>query len=250
MNLLRSRQKQAYSYNPIDLAAREVRLIRIGSSSPFSKSTVNISLHAVSLENSPPFAVVSYVPDKSKVTEAVICDDLILQVPQKVDKSLRSLRDHNTFGVEFFWIDYISIDQLSIEERERKSELMRSIYLRAELNIGWLDIATTNLSPAVKFATQVARIAPTVCIPPSTEGEMSLLQNDQKISADAISMFTSKYRPLLESLSHMSISRYVRLQCRRQFNRATGGGVMGRPNLERDVLQGIDRTIRCEYFCE
>lgn len=188
-----SYDESPHAYRP--LAENEIRLMQILPARP--KDTIRIATRHVCLDEKPRYAFVSYVwGDASLEQWPIVCNGSSMSVLPRVARILESLRDNNAYGIEWYWMDFICINQSDRVEKREQVGLLPTICLRAQLTIGWTNVEMTETT--ANFLAQVATIAPAAY---SRESCASILQGHTYVAAGDLERFESQYGALLVRLS-------------------------------------------------
>jgi hypothetical protein len=143
-----------YSTHPLHLGiSANIRLIEVlAAGSADDSSPVSCKLHVVPLDDNPVYIALSYVWGNASVTKTILLDG----EPFVVRENLWNFLNHwkattaDTKHVNScLWIDAISIDQGSIQERNHQVAIMGRIYSEAEMVIAWLGTGPPALADAL-----------------------------------------------------------------------------------------------------
>jgi hypothetical protein len=143
-----------YSTHPLHLGtSTNIRLIEVlAAASPDDSSPVSCKLHVVSLDYSPVYIALSYVWGNASVTKTILLDG----EPFVVRENLWNFLNHwqatsadTKYKNSCLWIDAISIDQGSIQERNHQVAIMGRIYSEADMVIAWLGTGPPALADAL-----------------------------------------------------------------------------------------------------
>ncbi|QDS71571.1 hypothetical protein FKW77_005934 [Venturia effusa] len=118
----------AYSTTPLDLLAREIRLLYIQPG--VWEDEIFCSLSAVPLEAEPRYDALSYAWGDSNITLPVMINNSPFKVTTTVWSALRRLRQKRDTRV--IWIDQICIDQGNDAEKTHQVNMMAEIYKSAQ----------------------------------------------------------------------------------------------------------------------
>ena len=117
-------------------------------------SPISCELSEVSLDDTPQYSALSYTWDCQERSCQIHCSHRKLPVTPNCLAALRQLRDNDQ--VQTLWIDSISIDQTSLEERSQQVALMGEIYKQASRVIVWLGEYNDGIAKAFKCIADMA----------------------------------------------------------------------------------------------
>lgn len=137
--------RQLYENRPINLHEDETRIVTIQPGK--ADQDVRCALSVISLRDKVPEAL-SYACGYPCEMVSIEVDGVQLQVTTKLDAALRRLRLEN--NPRSIWIDAISIDQTSNQERNHQVARMDQVYSQAEKVTVWLGYSEVA---ATAFAT-------------------------------------------------------------------------------------------------
>jgi hypothetical protein len=124
-----------YTYEPLDLAGREIRLIEIQPSAQFS-AQVKCKVIKARLEDAPKYFALSYCWGDQTNPICIRLNGHMFPVGVNLYLALRRLRMRS--GPVVFWVNAICIDQANIQERGQQVSMMRAIYEGAQSVAIWL----------------------------------------------------------------------------------------------------------------
>jgi Heterokaryon incompatibility protein (HET) len=127
--------KNAYVYDNLNSSNKEIRLLLLKPSKS-SKAQIECSLVNVSLNDNPTFEALSYAWGNPTIVESILLDGQIFHVTSNALSALKGLRYKKQSRT--LWIDAISINQDSLEEREAQLQLMGTIYRKSSSVRVWL----------------------------------------------------------------------------------------------------------------
>lgn len=127
-----------YTTMPLEKARKEIRLIELFPGA--FDSDIKCSMSVASLLETPKYEALSYVWGDATRNETIVVNNQERQVTKNLAVALRYLRE-GTRGTEeprILWIDALSIDQSSDEEKAWQVAMMSSIYASCEKANVWL----------------------------------------------------------------------------------------------------------------
>jgi hypothetical protein len=135
----------SFKYKPLDVAAQEIRLVRLLPGSGQEPICCSLN-HAFLAHAASSYEALSYSWGDPKATLPISLDGTTFQVTENLESALRQLRledRHRTL-----WIDAICIDQANRKERECQVQLMGRLYTSARRVLVWLgdEIQDTGLA--------------------------------------------------------------------------------------------------------
>lgn len=144
-----------FQYHPLNDAKREYRLINIVNAD--QAESVEIELHTVSLDDPPPFAMISYTWGFAHDRTTIMCDGRPYLVPLKVADILHSLYHSPIDGVAYAWIDWLCMNQDDVEEKMSQVQLTPLLTRLAQVTIGWteIEISQSTLDFILQMAADV-----------------------------------------------------------------------------------------------
>jgi hypothetical protein len=125
----------SYTYEPLDLAVREIRLIEIQPSAQFS-SQVKCKIIKTRLEDAPEYLALSYCWGDQTNPICIRLDGHLFPVGINLYLALRRLRGKSI--ILRLWVDAVYIDQANTHERGHQVSMMRAIYEGALSVVVWL----------------------------------------------------------------------------------------------------------------
>ncbi|KAK4496509.1 hypothetical protein PRZ48_012489 [Zasmidium cellare] len=136
----------AATYQPLDPAKREIRLLIVDTSRLDEQDGVVCHLETVSLleDPCPSYEAISWCWGDQSRRGQIIVNDQIVDVSANAAEVLRRVAfDKNHPRV---WIDAVCINQADIVERGQQVSMMREVYSKAERVLAWLgeDEGTTE----------------------------------------------------------------------------------------------------------
>jgi hypothetical protein len=136
----------AFRYTPLDRSKQEIRLIQLLPPSPSShqpeSDTIKCTLEHVFLDDAPEYLALSYVWGTPNLSRETILNGASIAVTENLEVALRHLRPE--YSASRFWIDAISINQRDDDEKSWQIQMMRTIFTRAKMMIGWLGPASPD----------------------------------------------------------------------------------------------------------
>lgn len=143
-----------YTMMPLEKARKEIRLIAL-SPGAFDDD-IKCSLTVASLLETPKYEALSYVWGDATKTESILLNNQERQVTTNLAVALRYLREgtRGTKEPRILWIDALSIDQSSDEEKAWQVAMMSSIYASCEKANVWLgpELDSNDLKHAGWFS--------------------------------------------------------------------------------------------------
>jgi hypothetical protein len=148
-----------FSYDPLNPALNEIRLLTIDSNGRDSR--VQLRLVHTSLDDSPNYVALSYTWDSPFGTqdtahnalEVVLLNGHTIQTQENLANALRTFPMSDS---TFYWIDAICIDQSNITERNEQVLRMQDIYMNAKKVLAWLGPEKDDSNLALDFAEAIA----------------------------------------------------------------------------------------------
>lgn len=132
-----SRPEDIPDYVYENLAQNEIRLVQIYLDTTTRKPKYR--LVRTTLEKAPRYHAISYVWGSGETTHALVVDDAWIQTTAA---TFEILQDHalswSSGPEDFFWIDFLCINQDDLAERSEQVKLMGSIYSQAAEVIAFL----------------------------------------------------------------------------------------------------------------
>ena len=111
-----------YTKVSLNLQGEDIRLVEL-----VDAPTVALKFHCFPLAESPAYTALSYTWGKGKNEKTISVDGCSVVVRRNLWDFLSQMRDRQEWG-RLFWIDALSIDQSSTEERNHQVKLMADIY--------------------------------------------------------------------------------------------------------------------------
>lgn len=126
------------SYHHLDVATREIRLLRLSPSGDHHHTLVHCSVHHISLDNSrrPAYHALSYVWGDPSTTKPIQVGNSQVLVPVNLALALQHVRSKREDIL--LWADAICINQADVTEKNSQVSMMASIYEEAASVIVWL----------------------------------------------------------------------------------------------------------------
>lgn len=121
-------------YRPLDVRAREIRLMKIQPATFDAK--IEGRLSHTSLDDPCQYEALSYRWGAIEPPEEISLDGQPFRVTQNLEAALRHLRDES--GERTIWIDAVCINQADTSERNHQVSLMKDIYTRCTTDLAWL----------------------------------------------------------------------------------------------------------------
>jgi hypothetical protein len=119
---------EEFTYSPLDLSKRHIRLLRIHRRIPFSD--LKSELVCVPLDEAEPYQAISYYWGKEvEKSQRIILDNQQFKVTSTVWNILR--RRSSMFASRLIWIDSICINQYDNKEKGNQVRMMGEIYEKA-----------------------------------------------------------------------------------------------------------------------
>ncbi|KAH8595414.1 heterokaryon incompatibility protein-domain-containing protein, partial [Bisporella sp. PMI_857] len=135
-----SGSRPAFTYQAIDPAKREIRLLGIQGLAG-DPSILRCQLKHFSLDNGTPhFVAISYTWGTSRRMGKLEINGKILRIPYNAWDILHEL----LYRSQLFWIDSVCIDQTNTKERNHQVSMMRDIYSSADMVYVWLGSGTPD----------------------------------------------------------------------------------------------------------
>ncbi|KAH7078437.1 heterokaryon incompatibility protein-domain-containing protein [Paraphoma chrysanthemicola] len=132
---------EAYTYTPLAEPDKDIRLIRILSTT----SQIRCQFSVVSLADSPIFTALSYAWGDATATEPVTVDGGTIHVTVNLANALRDIYGHWSKGdllapghEQWLWADALCIDQSNVQEKNHQVPFMGRIYSNAYQVFAWL----------------------------------------------------------------------------------------------------------------
>lgn len=116
------------------LRGRNIRLVTIQQGS--EEDAINLTLVVKSLDDRVPFNALSYAWGDQKDCLPVFCNEKQMFVTKSLYGALRTLRLRA--HINLLWIDFVCINQSDTEEKTEQVRLMHEIYKKATTTIIWL----------------------------------------------------------------------------------------------------------------
>jgi hypothetical protein len=234
-----------FRYLPLNDDTRQIRLIELVLTGP--SGDIQISMRHVSLNEAPDYATISYSwGSHSQSYRTIFCNGYLLAVLPKVARILESLRDDKTYGIGLYWIDSICIDEADTKEKAAQVALMPTIFLQAQLTIGWTDVELSEST-----ARLLAQIATFTRAPHAADSGPSLLQNHTRITAEELDRYESDYHALVSKLPTPESTKETCTpgNLRSSFRKASGSNTPTIPEFdETETFVEICRLLDAEYF--
>jgi hypothetical protein len=134
-----------YTYEPLDLLSREIRLFRFTLSGlkqqDLDTREIHIEIRTFRLHACPTFIALSYEWGADTELYDIFVQDRRLSVRGNLLLFLKHLRNGTILGkykLGWIWADQICIAQHLIGERNHQVQLMRAIFSQATMVIAWL----------------------------------------------------------------------------------------------------------------
>jgi hypothetical protein len=115
--------------------SREIRLLRLRKTSPFSSMIKGTLIH-VDVDSAPPYEAISYTWSQDDYSREIAVDNARFSVSAGLYELLRAR--HSSIEERLIWVDYICIDQCSVIDKAQQIPIMRDIYRSASRTIIWL----------------------------------------------------------------------------------------------------------------
>ena len=143
----------AFSYQPLDLGAASIRLLRL---EPGEWSTeICCELYNASLDTPPPYEALSYVWGSTEDLRQIRLNDHPHYVTSNLEIALRHLRLESQ--AKTLWVDALCINQESFDEKKAQVQRMSEIYVRAANVISWLGEASDDSNEAMEMIGNIGR---------------------------------------------------------------------------------------------
>ena len=124
-----------FLYEPLPLSEQTTRVIWVENLKKESGPYLSIRLQTVDLDAVGPYDAISYTWDGQLPTVPILCSGKTLLVTENCFTILKSLR---SIGHETpVWLDAISINQSSVQERNHQVSIMKDIYRKAAKVLIW-----------------------------------------------------------------------------------------------------------------
>jgi hypothetical protein len=133
-----------------ELDKDSMRLVEIQPAAHESEPVV-CTLSEVTFGSKPKFEALSYMWGTESAEESISLNDVPWEVGRNLLDALRFLRRQVAYGKAHqpFWIDFISINQSNVEERNRQLRIMDQIYFRASTVVVWLGSGCTEFQRGI-----------------------------------------------------------------------------------------------------
>jgi hypothetical protein len=125
-----------FTYQPLDLASDEIRLVRLQPDRTTNELVFDIL--NVAIERAPPFKALSYAWGKSSERTSVRFNNGVFKVNNTLYNFLVQVTEKSEDAQAYYWIDAISIDQGNVAERNQQVLRMKEIYEAAAQIVVWL----------------------------------------------------------------------------------------------------------------
>jgi hypothetical protein len=145
------------SYEPLDEAAHEIKLLTLHSGAFTAPIVVTLSITPFTEDNIPAFEALSYTwgspesPVDILVNQAM--DQGTLSVTRNLGEALLYLRYEDKPRI--LWIDAICVNQQDLDERSQQVKRMADIYSRATRVVVWLGPERADTSLAIAFFNEI-----------------------------------------------------------------------------------------------
>jgi len=143
-----------FPYRDLKSSKYEIRLVTINPA-PTSSDPIIAQLNHVILEDRPPYEALSYTWGSPEGPATITLNDHDFRVTQNLHAALRHFRLLN--APRTIWIDAISINQMSIPERNAQVRIMREIYRLAARTLIWIGPAFEDSDALMDFMAEEER---------------------------------------------------------------------------------------------
>ncbi|KAL2073860.1 hypothetical protein VTL71DRAFT_11186 [Oculimacula yallundae] len=230
-------------YRP--LCGSEIRVVQFRPYSPaLGNNKIECKLSYVSLDSSPDFFALSYVWGNASITSTISLDGFDFEVTRNLFDAIMQLRnrlnvDRTAYDIAVpdlidnddhlaainwekyaisWWIDAISIDQSSTEERNTQVPRMRQLYstaIRVVIWLGHLREDSLEVSPSAYSTTQLVLAADAayqaIC-KTASGADMFRVSDDRKIEIlDEVVEYPDRLIGPLMNVIHLSFSWNTRV---------------------------------------
>lgn len=150
-------ERELYSayYASLALQEGQTRLVTVHPAESWSEP-VACHIVVVNLSQKPAFQAISYTWGGQAAEHPVLCDDARLLVTQSCVDALKGIRRQ---ALHVLWIDQLSINQVSAEEKSKQVLLMHQIYSQAVKVIVALGDWDSKLAEASTCFREEAQVA-------------------------------------------------------------------------------------------
>jgi len=141
---------------PLDLSPTiNTRLLKLelGSSAITPSFIISVRLHVTSLVDAPPYTAISYVWGEPSPTKQILLNGEAFTIRENLWNLLNRLRSERHQG--YLWIDALSIDQTSNQEKNHQVAIMGSIYMQAQTTICWLGVTAADIADGIQVLTRL-----------------------------------------------------------------------------------------------
>jgi Heterokaryon incompatibility protein (HET) len=146
-------------YQQLPITSRQIRVLVIAPGS--GSQAIRAILKVVSLDDSPPYAALSYVWGQTTADNIIDIPGFGgVKVTDNLLAALRRIRQESTWLM--VWVDAICIDQENIPERNAQVRIMKDIYAGARSVYVWLGQRDDDTEDALRMMTGIARLLVTL----------------------------------------------------------------------------------------
>ena len=137
---------EPFKHTPLDLAKNQIRLFKLGPTSPGGLLTGNIVVW--DSEECPHYSAVSYTWGPPTPTRQISIEERNFTVRENLWHFLDASASYID---KWLWIDQICIDQSAVDERNHQVGLMAQIYEKAWQVLIWLGVEAHSSGEAIDF---------------------------------------------------------------------------------------------------
>jgi hypothetical protein len=143
-------------YFPLDLAKREIRLVKIKSSTIYD--TLSCSLSVVSLDSKATYTTLLYVWGDPTTTTIIIVNHHPFQATKNLVNALTRICCQYSHDLNFYlWVDAICINQQDDREHSSQIQLMARIFNKASFVLSFLDFENTKVDLGFRWIKVIAK---------------------------------------------------------------------------------------------
>ncbi|PFH58369.1 hypothetical protein XA68_13754 [Ophiocordyceps unilateralis] len=147
---------EAFTYPPIDLDRRAIRLFRLHCAAETEVLSGDLfDAYFEDRENMIPFEALSYTWGGTELTHSLSINGARLPITYNLHLALQHVRQWHQD--RYLWIDAICINQGNDKERGHQVAQMGSIYKAAQCVVCWLGPATDETDAAMEFLQLIQR---------------------------------------------------------------------------------------------
>jgi len=128
------------NYSPFLYSQSQHGQFRLAQIRPASaESILKIELSVFSLENPPPYEIISYGLDDPSQTSLILCNEQTISITRHLFRALLAIRSElRAKETRFFWVDAICINHSDTQERSMQIPLQASITSRSSRCTIWV----------------------------------------------------------------------------------------------------------------